>query len=46
MSRPRHALNLAVSRVVVCGLLISSSEVLDAPRWAEQGRVLRAPSIG
>lgn len=46
MSRPRHALNLAVSRVVVCALLISSSEVLDAPRWAEQGRVLRAPPVG
>lgn len=46
MSRPRHALNLALSRVVVCALLVGSSEVLDAPRWAEQARVVRAPPTG
>jgi hypothetical protein len=46
MSSPRHALSLAVWRVVVCALLLGSSEVLDAPRWAEQGRAVRAPPDG
>jgi hypothetical protein len=46
MSLPRHALNLALSRLVVCALLVGSSEVLEAPRWAEQGRVVRAPPAG
>ena len=44
--RPRHALNVALARVVVCVLLAGSSEVLEAPRWAEQGRLVRAPPAG
>ncbi|HVZ33077.1 MAG TPA: hypothetical protein VG963_11660 [Polyangiaceae bacterium] len=43
---PRSALNLALTRVVVCLLVLSSSELWDAARWAEAGRALRAPALG
>lgn len=43
---PRNALNLAITRVVVCGVVLASSEVADAARWAEWARALRAPVPG
>lgn len=43
---PRHALNLALARVAVSVLLLTSSEVLEAPRWAELGRAVRMPATG
>jgi hypothetical protein len=43
---PRNALNLALARVVLCGLVLSSSEVLDAALWAEWARSMRAPAVG
>ncbi|HTV17300.1 MAG TPA: hypothetical protein VMG12_01475 [Polyangiaceae bacterium] len=43
---PRNALNLAITRVVVCGVVLASSEVIDAARWAEWARALRAPVTG
>jgi hypothetical protein len=43
---PRSALNLALTRAVVCLLVLSSSELWDAARWAQAGRALRAPALG
>jgi hypothetical protein len=43
---PRHALNLALARVVLCGVVLASSEVREAARWAEWARELRAPVPG
>lgn len=43
---PRNALNLAVARVVVCSLVLASSELIDAPRWGEWARSMRAPVPG
>jgi hypothetical protein len=43
---PRNALNLAIARIVVCGVVLTSSEVIDAARWAEWARALRAPVPG
>jgi hypothetical protein len=43
---PRNALNLAIARVVLCALVLSSSEVLDAALWAEWARSMRAPVVG
>lgn len=45
-SAPRDALNLAIARVVVCGVVLASSEVTDAARWAEWARAMRAPVLG
>jgi hypothetical protein len=45
-SVPRNALNLAIARVVVCGVVLASSEVIDAARWAEWARAMRAPVLG
>jgi len=40
------ALNLALTRVVVCLLVLCSSELWDAASWARAGRDLRAPALG
>jgi hypothetical protein len=40
------ALNLALTRVVVCGLVLSSSELWNAASWAAAARALRAPAYG
>lgn len=40
------ALNLALTRVAVCALLLTSSELWDAASWAAAGRALRAPASG
>lgn len=42
----RGGLNLALTRVVVCLLVLCSSELWDAARWAEAGRASRAPALG
>lgn len=42
----RNALNLAIARVVVCAVVLASSEVTDAARWAEWARALSAPVAG
>jgi hypothetical protein len=41
--RLEPALNLAVCRVVVCALVLGSSELLEAPKWLASGQALRAP---
>jgi hypothetical protein len=41
--RLEPAFNLAVCRVVVCALVLGSSELGDAQRWLESGQALRAP---
>ncbi len=46
MAVPSGALNLALTRVVVCLLVLCSSELRDAARWAEAARALRAPALG
>lgn len=43
---PRNALNLAIARVVACGVVLASSEVIDAASWAEWARAMRAPVPG
>jgi hypothetical protein len=45
-SAPRNALNLAIARVVACAMVLASSEVIDAARWAEWARAMRAPVHG
>lgn len=45
-SPPRNALNLAVARVVVCAVVLASSEVIDAVGWAEWARAASAPVAG
>lgn len=40
------SLNLALTRVAVCALVLTSSELWDARSWAEAGRALRAPAHG
>src|ERR1043165_740862 len=46
VAAPLGALNLALARGVVCLLVLCSSELWDAARWAEAGRALRAPALG
>jgi hypothetical protein len=42
----RAALNLALTRVAVCALVLTSSELWGAADWAAAGRALRAPAYG